>query len=532
MYKAANIADSLGDFQAFVNDMIKTVEQTEECTLFGGHKGSRWLMLLPTVSQEDPHRTVQAFVDLVRRHEQMFYSFVYKVHSRGGSLFDNLMKWIELFLTIVRDGIGDQTSLEFLLPHTGQERGAIMKEIDDVALYHYKLKLAHEDKLRRRFGRTQKQNDADAEDEATAALVQGVVNDISFGALIDGDAEDLAAEASASDDSSYLSSSDEYDSDDDDDSEEESIEGVKPPPPPPKSPRPERLGGAPSIGHKQNHVVATPRSRATTLKTSRSDAAASSTSLDLGTEERLNIAQRLRNSKSMEMLRRSKSMSVDLPPPPPVPQQHQPYQVYRPKRSATASGVGPPQSTLPPSSGSLRRPPPARRPPSPPKESTTPTPDTAEGNGDHTKSISNSTGTADSRNSTTSWNSRTSLESDKNKPLPDPKSKVGLDPDRTPTMPQTDPEETPKGGQKKPKLKKVVEHIKPPELTHIPELLSIFVELVRCSILFWSWMFTYTFGADLSSRTTSLRSSSEIDWSATRCLVATQVRISELGLCG
>jgi len=48
-----------------------------------------------------------------------------------------------------------------------------MKGIDGVALYHYKPKLGHEDKLRRWFGRTQKQSAADTEDEATAALVQG-----------------------------------------------------------------------------------------------------------------------------------------------------------------------------------------------------------------------------------------------------------------------------------------------------------------------------------------------------------------------
>lgn len=30
VYKAANIADSLGDLQAFINDMIRTVEQVEE----------------------------------------------------------------------------------------------------------------------------------------------------------------------------------------------------------------------------------------------------------------------------------------------------------------------------------------------------------------------------------------------------------------------------------------------------------------------------------------------------------------------
>ena len=440
------------------------------------------------VSQEDPHQTVQAFVDLVRRHEQMFYNFVYKVHSRGGSLFDNLTRWIELFLTVVRDGIGDQTSVEFLLPHTGQEREEIMKEIDDVALYHYKLKLAHEDKLRRRFGRMQKQDNADTEDEATAALVQGVVNDISFGDLIDGDADDLAAEASASDGSSDYSSSDEYDSDEgsgDDDNSDESNEGGKPPPPPPKSPRPQQHGGTHSTNHKPVHVGPTYKTRATTMRTSHSDAAASSVSLDLGTKERLSIAQRLRNSKSMEMLRRGKSASLDLPPPPPIPQQYQPYQTYRPKRSTTIRGTGPSQSTSQSSPVPLQRPSSVQRPPSPPKE-TTPTPDTASRN--RSKSISNSTRTTDSRNvmatasasgEGSTWSSQTNSEPDTNKPLPDPEARVGLDPDKTPRLPQVDPDAVPKLGQKKPKLKKVVDEIKPPELTHIPKLLPIFVELVR-----------------------------------------------------
>jgi hypothetical protein len=30
VYKAASIADSLGDFQNFINDLIRTVEQGEE----------------------------------------------------------------------------------------------------------------------------------------------------------------------------------------------------------------------------------------------------------------------------------------------------------------------------------------------------------------------------------------------------------------------------------------------------------------------------------------------------------------------
>jgi hypothetical protein len=439
------------------------------------------------VSQEDPHQTVQAFVDLVKRHEQMFYNFVYKVHSRGGTLFDNLMKWIELFLTIVRDGIGDKTSVEFLLPHVGEEREAIMKEIDEVAIYHYKLKLAHEDKLRRRFGRTQKQGDADAEDEAAAALVQGVVNDISFGDLIDGDAEDLAAEASASDDSSDYSSSDEHDSDEesDDDDSEQSNGADKPPSPPPKPPRSERPRGTHGTGHKSNHVGPLPRTRAITMKSSHSDATGSSVSLDLGDKERLSVAQRLRNSKSMEMLRRGKSL--DLPPPPPLPQQPQPYQPYRPKRGATARSKSPlPPSPQPPS-GSLQSPP-----QSSPGKSTVTATDTTPIN--RSKSISNSTSTIDLRAPTTPTtgegsssiqNPRASLESDKNKPLPDPKARAELDNDRAANG-------ATKTGQKKPKLKKVNEQIKPPELTYIPRLLPIFVELVRCAHSFRIWMIPHT----------------------------------------
>lgn len=435
-----------------------------------------------TVSQEDPHQTVQAFIDLVTRHEQVFYNFVYKVHSRGGTLFDDLMKWIELFLTIVRDGIGDQTSIEFLLPHTGPEREAIMKEIDQVALYHYKLKLAHEDKLRRRFGRAVKQNDADAEDEATAALVHGVVNDISFGDLIDGDAEDLAAADTASDNfSSEYSTSDEGGSDEESDDEngspEESSATDEPPPPPPKPSRPERLGGVNSVDHRPNHAGPLPRTRAATMKTSLSDAAASSVSLETGNKERLSVAQRLRNSKSMEMLRRGKT--PDLPPPPPLPPQYQPY---RSKRGTKTNDTGP--SPLSQSFSVPLRPPPLTGiPPSPRKEETVAktTPRTRSNSVSNTADPGNSiisTATT-SEGSASTLSSKTSLKSDKNKPLPDPKAEVGSDPDRTPKTPQRDPGPTLKTTQKKPKLKKVNEQIKPPELTHIPELLPIFVELVR-----------------------------------------------------
>ena len=187
-----------------------------------------------TVSQEDPHRTVQAFIDLIQRHEQSFYHFVHKVHSKGESLFNGLMQWIELFLTVVREGLGEPISLEFLLPHTGQERADILAEVDKVALYHYKLKVAYEGKLRRRFGKAQ--NGADAEDEATQELVNGVVEEINFGELMQGDVDDVAAEETNSesdDDDSSTSESTSNEDDESDDSEDttsdESIPRRRPP---------------------------------------------------------------------------------------------------------------------------------------------------------------------------------------------------------------------------------------------------------------------------------------------------------------
>ncbi|KAL5487773.1 hypothetical protein ACEPAI_5881 [Sanghuangporus weigelae] len=222
VYKAASIGDSLSDLQTFIDDLIRTVEAVDEA------------------SQDNPNVVVQTFIDLVGRHEQAFYSFVHKVHSKGEGLFDSLMKWIQLFISVFRDGFGEKISLEFLLPHSGPERVALMKEVDEVALYHYKLKLAHEEKLRRRFGRAQGQSEADAEDEFAQQLVDGVVHDLSFGELVRGDAEEVGAAMSDEDDSSDDSDdSDDLDEEDETSNEETTSESEStpedaPPVPPPK----------------------------------------------------------------------------------------------------------------------------------------------------------------------------------------------------------------------------------------------------------------------------------------------------------
>ncbi|KAH7105679.1 hypothetical protein BKA62DRAFT_741511 [Auriculariales sp. MPI-PUGE-AT-0066] len=285
VYKAANIADSLGDLQSFITDLIRTVEAVD------------------APGSVEPQRTVQIFISLVERHEQSFYSFVHKVHSKGEALFDDFMRWISLFVTLIRDGLSSEPpSLEFILPHAGSERLAIMKEVDAVAVQHYKLKLAYETKVRKRFARnaaTQQEDDA-----ATQALVDGLIVDMSLGD-IGLEAPDLADAADANDDD--LTDSSEYDSDEyTTASSDEGSEGQPSQPGPPKS----RSSDGPNT---QSSV-----SRAQSQSHSRGPAPAARTraSVDLAPQS----PKAVRTARSMSLIsRRNTSRDADLPPVPPLP---------------------------------------------------------------------------------------------------------------------------------------------------------------------------------------------------------------------
>lgn len=272
------------------------------------------------VSQEDPHLTVQAFIELIQRHEQAFYNFVHKVHSKGEGLFDSLMRWIELFLTFVREGLGDPISLEFLLPHTGQERVDILAEVDKIAQYHYKLKVLYEHKLRRRFGRAQS-SEADVEDEATQTLVNGVIGEISFGDLVTGDAIDLAAEETDEESSSDEYSSSEYETGSEDESDEsesrrENVKGKQSLPTPPLSPMsPQVQSNRQSRSHLRHDITRLQPHHAGTSSTS-----VVSPQAQLPPKRKRSFS--LRRSKSMTFSMSNMSLSrrgQEAPAVPPVP---------------------------------------------------------------------------------------------------------------------------------------------------------------------------------------------------------------------
>lgn len=246
VYKAANIADSLGDLQNFINDLIRTCDAVEEREWSLSHLSFSLPAMLtlppcllpsllcpflpPSVSGEDPHATVQTFIDLCQRHEQAFYTFVHRVHSKGSNLFSSLMSWIELFLDFVRDGLPPlanggprRIDLDFLLPHSGPDRVAMIKEIDAIAIYHYKLKVAHEGKTRRKFLREGGIRGPNGElvdpDDDEQALVDSIVDGFSFGNTMRGDAAEIADEESSSgeeDDDDTAPSLSEEDSEGDD----------------------------------------------------------------------------------------------------------------------------------------------------------------------------------------------------------------------------------------------------------------------------------------------------------------------------
>jgi hypothetical protein len=109
------------------------------------------------------------------------------------------MAWIELFLSYARDGLPQPVDLEFLLPDSGPQRQAIMAEVDAVAQYHYRLKVAHEEKIRRRFEKGPP-GDLDVVTGIEESDEAEILDTVMSGLRIDDTAVDMIDDDSSSDD--------------------------------------------------------------------------------------------------------------------------------------------------------------------------------------------------------------------------------------------------------------------------------------------------------------------------------------------
>ena len=195
VYRVANVSDTLGDVQVFVNDLIKTVEENA------------------SLHASNPDAVVSAFVNLVQRHQQKFYHFVHQVHTKGSGLFQRLIHWIELFVNYVRDprearacGLG-WIDLEQCLALSHVDRACVMKEVDAVIQHVYKLKLQRELKRRRKLVNKAVARAAD-EPQEEEAFINTMSEQFGFGSGLQDEIEELDGSDDETSDSDPLSSSD------------------------------------------------------------------------------------------------------------------------------------------------------------------------------------------------------------------------------------------------------------------------------------------------------------------------------------
>ena len=123
VYKAANIHNSVMDFSRFAEDCIQTVNRANNQTL-----------------SANPNALVQAFVDLTGRHQNSFFHFVHDAHSHDDGLFDNLMQWIEIILSFLRDGTRT-IDLDEVITSSQLNHDAASAELDALLQYHKEMKL-------------------------------------------------------------------------------------------------------------------------------------------------------------------------------------------------------------------------------------------------------------------------------------------------------------------------------------------------------------------------------------------------------
>ncbi|KAK9366414.1 hypothetical protein V1509DRAFT_629816 [Lipomyces kononenkoae] len=163
VYKSANVYNSVSDAAAFIDDLIKTVDQYEA-------DGANF----------DANKLVQKFIDLCERHQESFYRFVHEVHIHDDGLFTKLMLWIEDILRFLRDGpkstvdmneLFSMATMTEVIPLEADEkvtvdRDLLMKEIDSMIEWNRQRKAWREQRVRDKLREGQRRaNGEDVDDE-------------------------------------------------------------------------------------------------------------------------------------------------------------------------------------------------------------------------------------------------------------------------------------------------------------------------------------------------------------------------------
>lgn len=189
VYKSANIADSVNDLCAFLDDLIK---------------------LLDSLDVANVTNTAQPFVDLVQRHEQKFYRFVHDVHAQDKThLFDDLLRYIDHVSSFALHGFKGNATLDMqsLVDASSVASQELGDEIDRVCHYNQQRKELHAARQRAKLVQTM----AGGETQATQDILDFLPESGSALAPLLQDMAELDME----------------DDDDDDDDDDEDIEGER-----------------------------------------------------------------------------------------------------------------------------------------------------------------------------------------------------------------------------------------------------------------------------------------------------------------
>lgn len=120
VYKAADISTTIRHVSLFIDDLLNTIEQQD--------------------------KSIQSFIDLVKRHEQRFYDFVYNVHTQDASdIFNELIKYVDTLFTFMFDGLPGKIDINHSIEQAGITtpglKDQLMSEVNSLCEYRYKQKM-------------------------------------------------------------------------------------------------------------------------------------------------------------------------------------------------------------------------------------------------------------------------------------------------------------------------------------------------------------------------------------------------------
>lgn len=134
VYKAANIGETIGHVSHFIDDLIEIIDG---------------------LNIQDATYSAQPFIELVKRHEQEFYTFVHNVHAQNQTkLFDELLTYVDSTFALASNGLSARVDMDLCVKESDispDQYSLLKQEIDAVIVYHRERKQRHLDRKRQKL---------------------------------------------------------------------------------------------------------------------------------------------------------------------------------------------------------------------------------------------------------------------------------------------------------------------------------------------------------------------------------------------